>query len=522
MGYIEKIGICIESVKNQTAKVLFGRDENLYKEIFSKTSTFPEDVNLRQRAKLLDSGYGNENHPRCKICNTVHFRFGDNKELSYYCSKKCMFSDTEYTKSRVSGVDQKVRVSKMKETNKKMYGVEFQSQREDFLDVVKQNSVVKYGVDHPSKSDVVKEKIKIANMRKYGSSSYSNSQENIIRMSGMSLEKMEEYFDDELLIGVYKNKCNSNLQLLGEYFGFHGNSMSVMFSKRGLDVEHSLNSSMMENEYFDFISSNGYEVLRNDRKIIPPKEIDIYIPKHKLAIELNGAYWHSEKMVDDKNYHFNKFVSCEAKDIQLLSFWDVECRERGPQIKSYISSKLGLFSEKIYARSTRFVELSEKQYEFFENNHIQGRAKIDRNFALLDGSGRIVACVSYAKHHRDVSKYTLNRLAFLSGVSVVGGASKLVKKSLELIDSDVITWSDNRFSTGDLYVKCGFEFDGDIPPDYCYYEEKTKKILSKQSQQKKKIGCPEHMTENEFCKSLGRYRIWDCGKKRFVHKKIGA
>ena len=38
----------------------------------------------------------------------------------------------------------------------------------------------------------------------------------------------------------------------------------------------------------------GIAYITNDRSVIPPKELDIYIPSLKIAIECNGCYWHSD------------------------------------------------------------------------------------------------------------------------------------------------------------------------------------------------------------------------------------
>jgi hypothetical protein len=58
----------------------------------------------------------------------------------------------------------------------------------------------------------------------------------------------------------------------------------------------------------DFIKSiyNG-KIITNNRKILKGKELDIYLPDEKLAIEFDGIYWHSLK---DENYHLNKTKLC--------------------------------------------------------------------------------------------------------------------------------------------------------------------------------------------------------------------
>jgi hypothetical protein len=57
----------------------------------------------------------------------------------------------------------------------------------------------------------------------------------------------------------------------------------------------------------DYIESLGLSIIRNDRSLISPKEIDIYVPEKKYAIEFNGLYWHMiqdyNKINEEKSYH---------------------------------------------------------------------------------------------------------------------------------------------------------------------------------------------------------------------------
>jgi len=54
------------------------------------------------------------------------------------------------------------------------------------------------------------------------------------------------------------------------------------------------------------------EIMYNTRKIIKPYELDIYIPKYKLAFEYNGDRWH-------KNDKINKAEICEKNGIHLIT-----------------------------------------------------------------------------------------------------------------------------------------------------------------------------------------------------------
>ena len=64
------------------------------------------------------------------------------------------------------------------------------------------------------------------------------------------------------------------------------------------------------------------KILRNDRKVIKPYELDILVPSLDLAFEFNGTYWHSDEMIKKRN---PLFESSKAFD----DFKKAECAKRG-------------------------------------------------------------------------------------------------------------------------------------------------------------------------------------------------
>ena len=77
-------------------------------------------------------------------------------------------------------------------------------------------------------------------------------------------------------------------------------------------------SSKPEIELQEFIKSLDYTILTNNRNIINPKELDIYIPELKKAIEFNGEYWHYSKKHFIPGEHGLKSNLCRKKGIKLL------------------------------------------------------------------------------------------------------------------------------------------------------------------------------------------------------------
>lgn len=66
------------------------------------------------------------------------------------------------------------------------------------------------------------------------------------------------------------------------------------------------------------------QIQPNNRKVINPKELDIYIPDLKLAIEFNGTYWHAEERQENINVHREKSILCHEKGIRLIHIFEFE------------------------------------------------------------------------------------------------------------------------------------------------------------------------------------------------------
>ena len=76
----------------------------------------------------------------------------------------------------------------------------------------------------------------------------------------------------------------------------------------------------------------------NRRDIIPPQELDIYIPSKRVAIEFNGDFWHSDKYMTinhdmtAREYHVGKLTECEKQNIQLFFVWESDWNERHEEV----------------------------------------------------------------------------------------------------------------------------------------------------------------------------------------------
>ena len=132
-----------------------------------------------------------------------------------------------------------------------------------------------------------------------------------------------------------------------------------------------------EIELADFIASimGADEVVVNDRSIIAPKELDIYIPSRNVAIEFNGLYWHSEERGCDKGYHYGKWRECTKKGIQLIAIWEDDWRDKRESVEHAIESLLKPRGDTSAVTPPTYDvhHMSEQQVQaFFDTYHIDG------------------------------------------------------------------------------------------------------------------------------------------------------
>jgi len=157
--------------------------------------------------------------------------------------------------------------------------------------------------------------------------------------------------------------------------------------------------------------------------------------------------------------------------------------------------------------------------DFINEYHIQELKKSPKIAFGLFYCDELYSVMTFTNHHRDASKLVLNRFCTKSGYTIVGGASKLFTNAVKVLNQTIYSWSDNRYSDGNVYEKLGFKLEKELVPDYSYVDNKNTFVrIPKQKMSKKNIGCPESQKEHEFLKEKEIYRIWDCGKKLWVFK----
>jgi hypothetical protein len=283
----------------------------------------------------------------------------------------------------------------------------------------------------------------------------------------------------------------------------------------------------------NYIESLGISVKRNDRTEINPKEIDIFCPENKIAVEYCGLYWHGNIYLKQKamNCHYDKMKECEAKGIRLITIFENEWLERPEVVKGYLRAILGRKVQIIGARKCeiKLIESSTARV-FCERYHIQGKCTTGVNYGLFYGN-EMIACAIY-NHLISPGNLTIGndwnlaRYCVKEGLSVPGGLSKIQKQFiLENKPFKIISYSDNRWSIGKIYQTLGFEKASESGLSYQYFKTGTQGPLMHKSFGRKsaiKRRNPEiynpNKTEWAMMQEAGYDRIWDCGKIKWVLK----
>lgn len=302
----------------------------------------------------------------------------------------------------------------------------------------------------------------------------------------------------------------------GEFWQSPNNHIS---KKYGCPKCHAI-TSKKEDELYEFVSSliGEDKVLRNCRNVIPPLELDIYIPSLSIAIEFDGLRWHSEEFESSPTYHLDKTNLCNEKGIRLIHIFEDEWDMKQDVVKSILKSCFGMV-DSIYARKCNVREISSSEARDFINaNHIQNYVPSNVNIGLFNDD-KIVSVMTFGNLRRNLGQkskegyYEMLRYSTSLNLSVIGGASKLFSYFKKKYKPKYIkTYSDIRLFSGKVYQNLGFSFVHLSQPNYFYVIDGHRENRFKYRKDKLvSEGYDRNKTEHEIMLNRGIFRIYDCG-----------
>jgi hypothetical protein len=246
------------------------------------------------------------------------------------------------------------------------------------------------------------------------------------------------------------------------------------------------------------------------------KEYDIYIPSKKLAIEYHGLYWHSEEQAEKRD--FEKYQIARHRGDRLIQIYQDEWRLKPHVILRRIEFELSPCLDK-HKRIKPIFEIH------FKKTPPEARAFLDAHHYLGAASGCLTVIAKADARHgsavvgvwvfmkREEGVILWHRACWHPAYKAWNPHEKALKLALPLLKEmgfkRIVSFSDNRFHTGQLYEKLGFKFEEEVPPNY-YYTNYT--VRKNKTKFRIKAGVGKEVNE---ATTKGWHRIWDSGKKRF-------
>lgn len=414
------------------------------------------------------------------------------------------------------------------------YGVEYPGQIPDLIEKNKKHFFEKYGVDNPSKSKEVLEVIKKSNLEKFGVEWSMQNKEVRYKankhnrdIAWMNIERKQNawipLFSKEEFTGwtdfdtgkckYYKfkcAKCGHIAEINNSYYPTCPEcNPSFNYSKSGMEINVG-----------DFIS-NYIDIKRSIRKIIYPKELDIYIPSKNLAIEFNGLYWHSINSGIEPSYHLDKTTLCGEKGIQLIHIFEDEWILKQDIVKSRLRNLIGSYDKVIYARKCYVKVLRPSEYEeFLIDNHLQGHINSSVSLGLMYDN-ELVSVMTFGPYRKSMGRdpieneYEMYRFCNKLNYHIPGSASKLFKYFVSNYHpKKVISYADRRWSQGKLYDRLGFKFVKNTQPNYWYARgiSRENRFKYRKSELSKLLeNFDPNKTEQQNMIDNGYLIVYDCG-----------
>lgn len=399
---------------------------------------------------------------------------------------------------------------KIKQTNLDKHGVSNPWKSKKIRDKIKKTNLKKFNVDNPWKAKEVINKIKNTKTRNLQTFEKEND---VILLKKLNLDYTHRVSKDLDTI-EFKDRLfikNSDIKLAKELDKKYREDAKVYNSKYEAEI-HSWLSSIYSGE----ILVNKYGIIKDDTK----KQLDFYIPEKRLAIEFNGDFVHSANYGKSADYHLNKTNLCSEQGIRLIHIFEHEWLTKQDILKSIISSALGIYKTRVYARKCEVREVSSSEARIFlETNHLQGFIPSSDRVGLYYNN-ELIQLLCFGKNRFKRDEIELLRMCTKLDTQVVGGFSKLLKYQPY---EEFISYVDLSKFSANGYLKNSFEIISQSSPNYKYI--KGERVLNRLRAQKHKLpkllgdNFDASKTESENMQDAGWWKVYDCGNLKLLYSR---
>lgn len=286
-------------------------------------------------------------------------------------------------------------------------------------------------------------------------------------------------------------------------------------------------TSAMEMQLLNYLKELNCNVIHRDKSILKGKEIDIYIPEKKIAIEFNGNYWHSS-IFKEYNYHQNKTISALREGIHLIHIFEYEWTDadKKRKILDYLRYKIEK-SNSIYGRNTEICNIDSKTaIDFCNKYHMQNGVNCEINLGCYYNS-ELLGVMTFGTPRFDrETEYELIRLCWKPGYTVIGGTEKLFSYFLNKYSpKSIISYCELTKFTGNTYLNLGFKTNAAwiTKPNYVWVNTRLGEVLTRYQTQKHKLvelglGTNDE-TEDSIMSNNGYIKIYNSGNIKFIWYK---
>lgn len=431
--------------------------------------------------------------------------------------------------------------AKIKSTLLERYGVDHPMKSKELVNRLIESNLRRYGVRSTLQCEDVKNRVAKTMQEKYGTSNYTQSNHYALSKfdSQADADKYIQFRADakQFIQANYNDKPTATQ--LAKDLGVDATTVwNHLYKQDAADCIRKFVSTM-EYEVIEYIKSlkDDINMIHNDRNVISPLEIDVYLPEFNFGIECNPSFTHNSSISDPWGaepkhylYHKEKSDKCREAGVELFHIFGWEWEYKQDIIKSMIKNRLGLTDRRIYARNTKVVEVDFKtSVNFLNENHLQGMLSAPIRLGLMDENDELVSLMTFGKMRSTIgqgqgNQYELSRFCNKLNTSVVGGASKLLKHYMKHYNTPLISFSDNAHTTGKLYENLNFKRDHDVAPRYTWVDPFTEYTINRLKTQKHNLRKLfnddtidiENKTEKEIMLEHGYVQVYDAGLTKWV------
>lgn len=419
---------------------------------------------------------------------------------------------------------------------------------ENYLKNREQTCIDRYGFSSPMQASEVKLKQRTTCLDRYGAVGHPHTVKHIADMmrDGSKVQDYLEFKSDpkQYILTHYSDK--PTISQLEKDLGVTNTPIyNILISADCSDmIDRSY--SHMEDEVVMYLKQldPNMQIVRNDRTIIKPLELDIYLPDYRIAIECNPTATHNSSFADYRGgepkfykYHQTKSIEANKHGIFLFHIFGYEWVNRRAVIQSMLRNLLGFTSNKVGARECDIVEVDYITCKrFLDENHRQGNVNAKIRLGLKHRkTGEVVSIMTFNKMRNtlgrssttDDNTWELSRFCNKLNTSVPGGASKLFKYFVHnYCPKDVVSYSDFAHTRGDMYTKLGFKRDHLSDPGYVwcdlYDNVYFTRVMCQRRNLQRLFNDPDldvvNQTERQIMEDRQFARVYDSGVIKWVYR----